>query len=88
MRRNTTARDRHRAIIAKGQPPCALCGMPISYNLKYPDPWSFVVDHKIALNQGGQDTLDNKQAAHNTCNRAKSDRTDGGNVLFKSGFFD
>ena len=86
--RSTAIRDRHRAIIAKNRPPCALCGSPLDYTLVYPDPWCFVVDHKIPLNQGGSDALDNKQAAHNHCNRAKSDRLDGGNVLFKSGFFD
>ena len=88
MRRNSAVRDKDRATIARSKPPCALCGGAIDYALKYPDPWSFVVDHKIAMNQGGQDTLDNKQAAHNACNRAKSDRTDVGPIIFRSGFFD
>ena len=86
--RNTAIRDRHRATIARSQPPCALCGGVIDYSLPWLDAGAFVVDHKIPLNKGGTDTLDNKQAAHRGCNRAKSDRVDGGNVLFSSGFFD
>lgn len=72
--RNTTVRDEHRARIAHGKPPCALCGKPIDYDLRYPHPWSFTVDHRLPLALGGADTLDNKQPAHNRCNRAKSDQ--------------
>lgn len=64
MRRNTSKRDRHRAIIAKTGAPCALCGEPIDYSLRYPDPDSFVVDHVIPVARGGPDALANKQAAH------------------------
>lgn len=71
--RNTTTRDRHRAIIRRSHPPCGICGDPIDYSLKYPDPGAFVVDHETPLNRGGTDTLDNKQAAHRKCNRDKSD---------------
>lgn len=74
MRRNTTIRDRHRAAIARTKPPCALCGTEIDYKLPHIDPMSFVVDHIAPLSRGGADTLDNKQAAHRVCNRAKSDR--------------
>ena len=82
--RNTTVRDRHRSVIARGKPPCALCGEPIDYQLRYPDPYCYVVDHKTPVNCGGLDVLANKQAAHNRCNRAKSDRTDGGPVMRRS----
>lgn len=79
--RNTTIRNKHRRIIAKSKPPCALCGMPIDYNLNYPDPWSYVVDHVQPIAQGGTDTINNKQAAHRHCNRMKSDKLDGGPIL-------
>jgi 5-methylcytosine-specific restriction endonuclease McrA len=85
VERSTAVRDRHRAIIARGHPPCWICGRPIRYDLPYPEPESFVVDHKTPLNRGGTDTLDNKAAAHQRCNRAKSDRLDGGPVLKRSG---
>lgn len=83
--RNTATRDRHRAIIAKGQPPCAICGQPIDYTLRHPDPRSYVVDHVQPLAKGGTDTLDNKQPAHRDCNGAKAARTDGGPVIRRSG---
>uniref|UniRef100_A0AAU8B4B0 Endonuclease n=1 Tax=Dulem virus 32 TaxID=3145750 RepID=A0AAU8B4B0_9CAUD len=74
MTRNTQIRDRHRAHIARGKPPCAICGQPIDYTLKWPDLWCFVVDHIVPVIKDGADVLGNKQAAHNHCNRQKSDR--------------
>lgn len=74
-KRNTTIRDRHRRTIARDQPPCAICQQPIDYDLPHLDPGEFVVDHIIPLARGGTDTIDNKQAAHRSCNRAKSDKT-------------
>ena len=56
--RNTTRRDRHRATIAQAKPPCAICGSPIDYTLRWPHP----------------DTLSNKQPAHHRCNREKSNK--------------
>lgn len=83
--RNTAQRDRDRATIAKAQPSCYLCGQPIDYTLRWPDPWCYTVDHVIPLDAGGADTLDNKAAAHWTHNRAKGKRTDGGPTLRRSG---
>lgn len=62
--RDVTLRRRHRAAHARTKPPCALCGDPIDYTLKYPDPGSFVVDHIIPIDKGGPDVLANTQAAH------------------------
>ncbi|MEU7609539.1 HNH endonuclease signature motif containing protein [Micromonospora sp. NPDC049204] len=45
----------------------------------------YEVDHVIPRNRGGTDDLSNKRASHRTCNRAKSDRLDGGPVLRRSG---
>lgn len=69
--RSTTVRDRDRKVIARGEPPCGICSEPIDYTIPSPDPMSFEVDHIIALDNGGTDTLDNKQASHRICNRAK-----------------
>jgi 5-methylcytosine-specific restriction endonuclease McrA len=74
MNRNTTTRDRHRRTIAKGKPPCHLCGGEIQYDAPWLDPLSFTVDHLIPINRGGPDIIENKAAAHRRCNRAKSDR--------------
>lgn len=83
MARNTTVRDRHRRHIARGKPPCALCGQDIDYTLPHLDPWAFTVDHVIPLSKGGTDELFNpdgtpqKQAAHRRCNLGKYNRHDG-----------
>lgn len=71
--RNTTTRDRDRNTIRRTRPPCGICGLPIDYRLPHLDPGEYVVDHVIPINKGGTDTLGNKQAAHRSCNRAKSD---------------
>ena len=73
--RNTTTRDRDRAYIRRRKPPCGICGEPIDYTLHHLDPGAFVVDHIDPLSKGGADTLENKQAAHRSCNRTKSDKT-------------
>lgn len=69
--RNTTTRDQHRAAISRGKPDCGICGEPIDYALKSPDPGSFEVDHIVPIAAGGDDALSNKQAAHRRCNREK-----------------
>ena len=85
MRRNTTIRDRHRAIIRAARPPCGICGGDIDYTLPFLDPMAFVVDHVVPLARGGSDTIENKQASHRQCNRAKGDRLDGGTIIRRSG---
>lgn len=72
--RNTATRDRHRAAIRRTRPPCGICGREIDYSLPHLEPLSFVVDHIVPVDRGGPDELDNKQAAHRSCNRAKSNK--------------
>lgn len=74
VERSTTTRDRHRRAHRRLKAPCALCGEPIDYTLRTPDPWSFEVDHIIPLNRGGPDVFENTQASHRGCNRDKWDR--------------
>lgn len=82
--RETATRERHRAVIAKGRPSCHICGQPIDYDLRWPDPGSFVVDHLIPLARGGADVLTNVAPAHNRCNREKSDK-DHASIVRRSG---
>jgi hypothetical protein len=76
--RSTARRDRHRKIIAKDEPPCAICHEPIDYTAHHLDPMSFTIDHITPRARSGPDTLDNLQAAHRKCNRAKSDKVAAG----------
>lgn len=67
--------ESHRKKILAAASVCAICGRPLDKSLKYPDPMSPTVDHIIPIAKGGHPTdLNNLQAAHRCCNRAKSDR--------------
>jgi 5-methylcytosine-specific restriction endonuclease McrA len=57
--------------------PCHLCGLPIDYTLRTPDPGSFEADHVEPHSLGGTDSLDNLRPAHRACNRSKGNRADG-----------
>ena len=72
--RNDALRKKHRAMIARSKPACHICGQPIDYTLRYPEPMCFVVDHVVPLKRGGPDTLANKRAAHHACNSKKRAR--------------
>lgn len=75
MKRNTTQRDKDRARIRATKSNCAICGGVLDYNLPWPDPMCFVVDHIVPITKGGADTIHNKQPAHNQCNSKKRART-------------
>jgi 5-methylcytosine-specific restriction endonuclease McrA len=72
--RSKALQNKHRAQIARAKPACHICGRPINYELKWPDPMCFVVDHLVAIANGGSDLLSNKAASHNTCNGKKRAR--------------
>ena len=74
VRRNTTQQDRHRTRHRATRSACAICGQPIDYDLKWPDPKSFVVDHIIPIARGGSHDYSNTQAAHADCNSKKRAR--------------
>ena len=73
-KRNSALRNKHRARIRRDEPSCHICGKPIDYTLPHLDPWSFVVDHVVALKNGGSDSIENKAAAHRECNSKKRAR--------------
>ena len=54
-----TALDRNRRKVYATQRVCALCGRPVDFSLRYPDPMS---------------KISNLQLAHLACNLAKSDK--------------
>lgn len=69
---NKTIRDRARKEVAqrvRAGEPCCLCGRPIDLTLRYPDPWSFTVEHIIPTSHGGHDYGEDQLApCHFTCN--------------------
>lgn len=80
--RSTTKRDRHRRLVARGRPPCHLCGTDIDYDAaSHLEPLSFTIHHVIPLAKGGPDEMHLEDgtpqivAAHRKCNR---DYGDGG----------
>ena len=51
---------------------CAICGKPVDFSLKFPDPLSPTIDHIIPIEKGGHPSdMSNLQLAHFCCNRAK-----------------
>jgi 5-methylcytosine-specific restriction endonuclease McrA len=76
---------RMRAALRRTRPACHICGKAIDYELKWPDPMCFVVDHIIPIAKGGADSLTNAAAAHATCNSKKRAR-DYAPIIRRSGF--
>jgi len=69
------ARDKARTRLRRQGSPCWLCGKPIDYTLKTPDPGSFELDHKLPRITHPELDMDpnNWAPSHRACNRAKSD---------------
>lgn len=67
--------DKNKKTIYATQTVCAICGKPVDFSLKFPDPMSPTVDHIIPISKGGHPSdLQNLQLAHLSCNRGKSDK--------------
>jgi 5-methylcytosine-specific restriction endonuclease McrA len=50
---------------------CRICGEPIDFTRRPPDPRAATIDHVIALSKGGAHSYANTQLAHLRCNLAK-----------------
>jgi len=68
-------RERARKRLAAQRGDCHICGQPIDYTLKTPDPMSFELDHLKSKFLNPELAFDprNHAASHRKCNRAKSD---------------
>ena len=81
-----TELERNRRKIYATQTVCALCGKPVDFSLRYPDPMSKTVDHIVPIARGGHPSdLDNLQLAHLACNLAKADRLAGAGAAAHTG---
>lgn len=68
--------EKQRKKILLAESICALCGQPVDKSLKYPDPWSPVIDHIVPVSKGGHPSdPSNLQLAHAYCNRLKGSKT-------------
>lgn len=64
--------ERNKKILFSTQTHCAICGQPVNFDLKPPDPGAPSVDHIIPIAKGGHPSdLSNLQLAHLGCNRKK-----------------
>lgn len=67
---------RNRIVSARNHAePCCRCGLPINYELRWPDRGSPEVDHIIPVARGGDDTPANLGVAHKSCNSSFKDGT-------------
>lgn len=67
--------EKNKKKIYATQEVCGICGRPVDFSLKYPNPLSPCIDHIIPIAKGGHPSdIDNLQLAHWTCNRQKSDK--------------
>lgn len=67
--------DKNKKKIYATRTVCGICGKPVDFNLKFPNPMSPSIDHIIPVDRGGHPSdIDNLQLAHLCCNRSKSDK--------------
>lgn len=69
------AYEKAKKVIFASQTNCGICGRPVDFDKKFPDPWSATVDHIIPVIKGGAPAaLENMQLAHLQCNRIKGSK--------------
>lgn len=67
--------EKNKKRIFATQNTCGICGRPVDFSIKTPDPLSPCIDHIIPIAKGGHpSSLDNLQLSHFSCNRQKSDK--------------
>lgn len=68
--------EQNKKRIFATQSVCGICGRPVDFSLKWPNPMCAVIDHIVPIALGGHPAdIDNLQLAHNKCNGTKSTKT-------------
>ena len=69
------AYEKNKRVIFKTQNTCGICGKPVDFLIKYPDPLSATIDHIVPVAKNGHPSdIENLQLSHFSCNRQKSDK--------------
>ncbi|MDB5351003.1 MAG: hypothetical protein JWN86_2250 [Planctomycetota bacterium] len=55
----------------RDQDTCRICGEPVDFSKRQPDPRAATIDHVRALTRGGPHSYENTQLAHYRCNAEK-----------------
>jgi 5-methylcytosine-specific restriction endonuclease McrA len=63
-------------VVRAGRYRCAVCGLRILIEYRYPDPRAASVDHRIPLAHGGKHEKANLQVVHLACNLRTRARPD------------
>jgi len=65
--------EEHRWVNGKEGAPCWLCGGDIDYRLSYPHPYSWSLDHAVAVKHDPSKILDtnNFRSSHHDCNQER-----------------
>jgi hypothetical protein len=65
--------EQHRWVDGKEGAPCWLCGGDIDYQLQYPHPYSWSLDHAITVKEHPELMLDqnNFRSSHHDCNQQR-----------------
>ncbi len=63
-------------VLEKTSGKCGICGKEIDLSIKYPNPLCFTYDHIFPVSKGGDNTLENIQPAHFSCNSSKRDKVE------------
>lgn len=67
--------ERNKKVIYATQKVCGICGQPVDFRIKFPNPLSPCIDHIIPIDKGGHPSdIANLQLAHLTCNRQKANK--------------